>query len=80
MFDKATQQASGLSLIGFVHQRRWKRVWIEGWYRAQPREVELCSATALWYYSGTVVPIRWVLLRDPEKRFDPQALLCTDLS
>jgi hypothetical protein len=27
-----------------------------------------------------VVPIRWVLLRDPCRRFDPQALLCTDLS
>jgi hypothetical protein len=24
------------------------------------------------------VPIRWVLLRDPQRRFDPQALLCTD--
>ncbi len=27
-----------------------------------------------------LVPIRWVLLRDPCRRFDPQALLCTDLS
>jgi hypothetical protein len=27
-----------------------------------------------------VVPIRWVMLRDPGKRFDPQALLCTDLA
>jgi hypothetical protein len=26
------------------------------------------------------VPIRWVLIRDPEQRFDPQALLCTDLT
>src|SRR5215217_8054739 len=26
----------------------------------------------------SVVPIRWVLLRDPRGRFDPQALLCTD--
>jgi hypothetical protein len=59
---------------------QWERVRIEGWYGAQPREVELCSATALWYYSGTIVPIRWVLLRDPAQRFDPQALLCTDLS
>src|SRR5690242_15937143 len=25
-----------------------------------------------------IVPIRWVLLRDPQGRFDPQALLCTD--
>ncbi|MBV8867253.1 MAG: transposase [Acidobacteriaceae bacterium] len=58
----------------------WERVRIEGWYGAQPRDVELCSATALWYYSGTIVSIRWVLLRDPAQRFDPQALLCTDLS
>jgi hypothetical protein len=27
-----------------------------------------------------VVPIRWVLLRDPCRRFEPQALLCTDLA
>ena len=27
-----------------------------------------------------MVPIRWVLLRDPCRRFDPQALLCTDLA
>jgi hypothetical protein len=26
------------------------------------------------------VPIRWVLVRDPQQRFDPQALLCTDLT
>jgi hypothetical protein len=25
------------------------------------------------------VPIRWVLIRDPEGGFEPQALLCTDL-
>ena len=27
-----------------------------------------------------MVPIRWVLIRDPENRFAPQALLCTDLA
>ena len=26
-----------------------------------------------------VVPIRWVLIRDPDARFRPQALLCTDV-
>ena len=25
-----------------------------------------------------VVPIRWVLIRDPKRRFAPQALLCSD--
>jgi hypothetical protein len=27
-----------------------------------------------------VVPLRWVLIRDPAGQFEPQALLCTDLS
>jgi hypothetical protein len=39
----------------------------------------VCSATAIWRHAGLpVLPIRWVLLRDPQQRFDPQALLCTD--
>ena len=41
--------------------------------------VEFCSATAVWRHGGMpIVPIRWVLLRDPLGRFSPQALLCTD--
>jgi len=27
-----------------------------------------------------VVPLRWVLIRDPHGKFAPQALLCTDLA
>lgn len=26
------------------------------------------------------MPLRWVLIRDPQQKFDPQALLCTDLA
>jgi hypothetical protein len=26
------------------------------------------------------LPIRWVLVRDPQEEFEPQALLCTDLT
>ena len=41
--------------------------------------MEICPATAVWRHPGLpVLPIRWVLLRDPQHRFDPQALLCTD--
>jgi len=41
---------------------------------------EICTATAVWRHGGMpVVPIRWVLIRDPRQRFSPQALLCTDL-
>ncbi len=39
------------------------------------------SAIAVWRHNGLpVVPIRWVLIRDPEKPDAPaQAVLCTDL-
>jgi hypothetical protein len=58
---------------------RWERVAVPGWYGKGDRVVEICSNAAVWRHAGLpVVPIRWVLLRDPYKRFDPQALLCTD--
>ena len=43
--------------------------------------ITVCTRTAVWYHTGLPpVPIRWVLIRDPQQRFAPQALLCTDLS
>jgi hypothetical protein len=57
----------------------WQRVIVPGWYGEGDRLVEICSGSAVWHHAGLpVVPIRWVLLRDPHGRFDPQALLCTD--
>lgn len=56
----------------------WERVSVR-WYGGAMREVELASDTAVWYHSGKpVVPIRWVLIRDPQGTFEPQALLSTD--
>ena len=44
------------------------------WYDGATRIVELTSQTAVWYRSGKPpVPIRWVLVRDPQGAFDPQA-------
>ena len=60
---------------------RWAEIAVPGWYGEGERVVEVCSGTAVWRHAGSpVVPIRWVLLRDPCRRFDPQALLCTDLA
>jgi hypothetical protein len=57
----------------------WRKVVVPGWYGAGERTIEIASDTAVWRHGGLpVVPIRWVLLRDPEARFPPQALLCTD--
>ena len=59
----------------------WKRVRLVHWYGEHRRTVEITSGTAVWYHSGMpVVPIRWVLIRDPKGTFKPQALLCTDPS
>jgi hypothetical protein len=60
---------------------KWRRLLVPRWYSQGPRRVEIVSATALWYHTGQpAVPIRWVLIRDPQGKFAPQALLCTDLS
>jgi len=60
---------------------RWHSIVVPGWYGASERTVEIASDTAVWRHGGMpVVPIRWVLIRDPEKRFQPQALLCTNLT
>lgn len=62
-------------------QTSWKKMLIPNWYGQGRREVEITSATAVWYHSGMLpLPIRWVLIRDPKGKFKTQALLCTDLT
>jgi hypothetical protein len=59
----------------------WQRLTVPGWYGEGDRMIEVCTQTAVWYHTGLPpVPIRWVLIRDPTQCFDPQALLCTDLT
>src|SRR3954449_11661554 len=57
----------------------WRRVRVEGWYGRSERRLDIASGTALWHHPGMQVPIRWVLVRDPEGEKEPQAFLCTDL-
>lgn len=60
---------------------KWTRVTLPQWYSEGRRVIEIASATAVWYHSGEpALPIRWVLIRDPKNKFEPQALLCTDLT
>ena len=58
---------------------RWQRVTVPGWYGGGARALELATGTGLWHHPGLpLVPLRWVLVRDPLGRFAPQALLSTD--
>jgi hypothetical protein len=59
----------------------WTSVTLADWYGGGERTVEVTSETALWYHTGVPpVPLRWVLVRDPQGTFSTQALLCTDLT
>lgn len=60
-------------------ETQWQRVVVNGWYGGGERVVEVVTGTAVWYHTGMPpVPIRWVLVRDPEGKFSAQALLCTN--
>jgi hypothetical protein len=51
------------------------------WYHGMRRKMQLLSDTALWYTPGyRPLPIRWVLVRDPEGELRDQAFLCTDVN
>jgi DDE superfamily endonuclease len=61
-------------------QTQWQSITVPHWYGAGPRPIQVATGTAVWYrVSLPVVPLRWVLIRDPQQQFRTQALLCTDL-
>jgi len=67
-----------LSAVLADPKTRWQRRVVPRWYAHAARPIEIASGTAVWYHAGLpALPIRWVLIRDPLQRFDPQALLCT---
>jgi hypothetical protein len=75
------QRLASLSAALIDTATPWQRITVPSWYGGGERTVEIHSSTAVWHHAGRpTVPIRWVLLRDPQGRFDPQALLCTDLT
>jgi DDE superfamily endonuclease len=74
------ERLPNLSAVAEEPTTVWKMTKIANWYGSGERTVEVASETAVWYSTGLfAVPLRWVLVRDPEGKFKPQALLCTDL-
>ena len=61
-------------------QTQWTKLTMDDGYGEGPREVDVATDTAVWYHTGKPpVALRWVLMRDPQKCFTPQALLTTTL-
>ena len=75
------ERLPNLSVVAEDPNTVWKPAKITNWYGSGERMVEIASETAVWYSTGLfAVPLRWVLVRDPQKEFKTQALLCTDLN
>jgi hypothetical protein len=74
------ERLPNLSVVAEEAKTVWKPTTIANWYGSGERTVEVSSRTAVWYSTGLfAVPVRWVLIRDPEGEFKTRALLCTDL-
>src|SRR5919199_1207353 len=74
------ERLPNLSVVAEDPDTVWKLTTIATCYGERERIVEIASETAVWYSTGLfAVPVRWVLIRDPQKGFKTQALLCTDL-
>lgn len=70
-----------LSAIALDVATVWMEHVVPYWYGERKRLIQLATGTAVWFRSGLpLVPIRWVIVRDPLGRFKTQALLCTDLN
>jgi hypothetical protein len=58
-------------------QTLWQRVRVS-WYNGRRRALDVSSGTAVWSRMGQpVLPIRWVLVRDPSGRLEPRAYCST---
>ncbi len=72
------ERLPNLSVVAEDPATVWTPMAVTGWYGNAERAVEIVSKTALWYSTGLpAVPLRWVLIRDPQGEFQTQALLCT---
>jgi len=61
-------------------ETKWTKITIPQWYNHGAVEMLVATGTAIWYHSGmTPLPIRWVLIKDPNGVIKPSALLCTKL-
>jgi hypothetical protein len=70
-----------LSTLAEDPATEWAPITLNNWYGNSKRTIEIVSDTAVWHSTGLpAVPLRWVLIRDPQEEFDTQALLCTDLA
>lgn len=79
-YPKVGQRQTKLSTQLEATNTQWQTCVILQWYGQQQKTVQIITGIALWYKSSyPIVPLRWILIKDPEEQLDPVALACTDL-
>jgi hypothetical protein len=74
------ERLPNLAVVAEDPSTTWTPATVENWYGSGKRTVEVASATAIWSSTRLpAVPIRWVLVRDPQGAFATRALLRTYL-
>jgi hypothetical protein len=76
---KVGQRLPTLKTLLDEAQTVWQSLHLEGWYGGRTCVLQVASQTAVWYHTGLpAVPLRWVLVKDPLGKLEPQAFLSTD--
>ena len=75
------ERLPNLSVVAEDPNTVWKPAKIGNWYGSGERMLEIASETAVWYSTGLfAVPLRWVLVRDPQKGFKKPRPSCVPTS
>jgi hypothetical protein len=68
-----------LKAVSTCETTTWRSVMLSQWYGQGNKVVEIATGAAVWYSKALpTVPLRWVMVRDPQHKLEPQAFLCTD--
>jgi hypothetical protein len=74
------QRLPALKALGHAEGQAWHDLEV-AWYGGERKRRRLCSGACLWHTPGEKpVPIRWVLVVDPDGKLRPAAFFSTDLA
>lgn len=72
-------RAASLAQLAKDTSQPWREAEVN-WYGNQRKTVRLLSGVHLWYTHGEKpLPVRWVLVTDPDGQADPEAFFSTDV-
>jgi len=73
------QRLPNLEDVVHFETTQWHRCRVD-WYGGESEIIDWATGTALWYSTGTPpLPIRWVLVRDPQGQRKTVAFFSTDI-